>query len=143
MRLILFFCFGLLLFSCGEKVIEPPQNLIPKEKMVEIYHDLALLNAAKNNIEPLLEYKETTIMEYLYEKYDIDSVQLTESDLYYASVPLEYQEIYEKVDAILERRKNAMEGAAKKKNDSVRGARQKRRDSIKGPKAKAQDTIKD
>ena len=131
MRSLVLFGLGMLLLACGEKVVEKPENLIPKAKMVEIYHDLALLHAAEKNIEPILEYKDITIMDYLFEKHGIDSVQLVESDLYYASVPLEYQAIYEEVDAILERRKNAMEGITKKRNDSVRKARIKRKDSSK------------
>ncbi len=128
-------CLGLLLLACGEAVIDKPENLIPKEKMVEIFHDLALLKAGGDNLEPILEYKGITIMDYLFDKHGIDSVQFVESDLYYASVPLEYQAIYEEVDAILERRKNAMEGVTKKKNDSVRKARKQNRDSTNLSKA--------
>ncbi len=37
------------LFSCGEEVIEKPINLIPKEKMIDILYDLAIINAAKSS----------------------------------------------------------------------------------------------
>ncbi|MCL6267559.1 DUF4296 domain-containing protein [Flagellimonas myxillae] len=134
MKKVVFFCIGLWMVSCAEKVIEPPEKLISKDKMVEIYHDLALLKAAERNIEPILKHKGITIMEYLYDKHGIDSVQLTQSDLYYASVPLEYQAIYEEVNAILERRTKAMENATKQKNDSVRKTRKLMRDSTRGPR---------
>ncbi len=134
MRKFLLFLFGLLLLSCGEEIIKKPDNLIPKEKMVDIFYDLALLNAAEKNIKPILEHKETTVMEFLYQKHQIDSTQLAQSDLYYASVPLEYQSIYEQVHKILERKKDAMEQVSKKKNDSVRESRRKQRDSIKNTK---------
>lgn len=129
----------LLTLACGEEVIKKPENLIPKEKMVDILHDLAMLNAAENNIKSILEYKETTIMELIYQKYEIDSAQLATSDLYYASIPLEYQGIYEKIDARLERRKDAMQGRTKKRNDSVRSARKKKNDTLKTPKKPKQD----
>ena len=123
MKKLIIYVLGLLMLSCAEKVIEKPQNLIPKDKMVGIYHDLALYNAAKNNIEPMMDYKDISIMEHLYEKYGVDSVQLAASDLYYASVPLEYEEIYEKVEAILMEKKSSLELKNQRRNDSIRQIR--------------------
>ncbi|MEM9649817.1 MAG: DUF4296 domain-containing protein [Bacteroidota bacterium] len=139
MKRIIIFFLVLLFLSCGEEVVKKPENLIPKEEMVNILHDLALLKAAQNNIKPILEHKELTIMEFLYQKYQIDSARLAQSDLYYASVPLEYQAIYEEIDARLERRKKAMEGRTKKKNDSVREAGKRRKDSIKTARETKED----
>ena len=93
-------------------------------------HDLAVLNATKSSYKAALDNNGIDIMEFLYKKYQIDSVQFSQSDLYYASIPLEYQEIYEKVEAILERKKNAMEGKAQKRNDSIRKARERKNDSV-------------
>ncbi|MGX1928472.1 DUF4296 domain-containing protein [Flagellimonas sp. 2504JD4-2] len=128
-RGILFF-LGILLFSCNEKVVEEPENLIPKEKMVSILHDLALLNSTKSSYKAALEQNGVKIMDFLYEKYDIDSIQFAQSDLYYASIPLEYQSIYEKVEAILEKKAGDLEQITQKRNDSVRKAQEKKRDSI-------------
>lgn len=116
---------GVLALACSEKVVEKPENLIPKEKMVEILQDLAVLNAAKQHIKPILEHKEITIMDFLYKKHGIDSTQFVQSDLYYASVPLEYQAIYEKVDAQLERKKAVLEDASKNRNKSKRDTKKK------------------
>ena len=49
--------FILILASCGEKVIEEPNDLIAKEKMVDILYDLALINAAKSTNPKILEEK--------------------------------------------------------------------------------------
>lgn len=111
-------------------MVEEPENLIPKEKMTDILYDLAILNATKSSFSSVFEKTGIDIMEFLYEKYDIDSIQFAESDLYYASVPLEYQSIYEDIDARIERRKEAMEKATTRRNDSIREAQNKRRDSI-------------
>lgn len=110
--------------------MEEPENLIPKEKMESILYDLAILNSTKSAFSSVFDKTGIDIMEFLYNKYDIDSIQFAESDLYYASMPLEYQSIYEGVDAKIERRKVAMENATKKRNDSVREAQTKRRDSV-------------
>ncbi|MFC4220972.1 DUF4296 domain-containing protein [Flagellimonas marina] len=130
MKKAILFIFGLLFLACGEKVVEEPENLIPKEKMTDILYDLAILNATKSSFSSVFEKTGIDIMEFLYEKYDIDSIQFAESDLYYASVPLEYQSIYEDIDARIERRKEAMEKATTRRNDSIREAQNKRRDSI-------------
>lgn len=130
MKKAILIIFGLLFLACGEKVVEEPENLIPKEKMTDILYDLAILNATKSSFSSVFEKTGIDIMEFLYEKYDIDSIQFAESDLYYASVPLEYQSIYEDIDARIERRKEAMEKATTRRNDSIREAQNKRRDSI-------------
>lgn len=111
--------------------MEEPENLIPKEKMTEILHDLAILNAAKSAANRKFKDSGVDVMEFLYGKYDIDSAQFAQSDLYYASIPLEYQSIYEGVETMLQQRKDTLEAMEKRRNDSVRKANLKRSDSIK------------
>ncbi|MDC6385108.1 DUF4296 domain-containing protein [Flagellimonas taeanensis] len=134
MKKLLFLLVFLMVVSCAEKVVEEPDNLIPKEKMVDILHDLAILNATKTTIGAKLDESGIDIMEFLYQKYQIDSTQFSESDLYYASLPLEYQAIYTEVETRLDKRQKAMEEATEKKNDSIRKANEKRSDSIRSAK---------
>ncbi|GAB5474090.1 MAG: hypothetical protein Mars2KO_21890 [Maribacter sp.] len=98
--------------------MERPENLIPREEMVKILRDLAMLNAGrttnmgilqKNNVEPML---------YLYSKYGIDSAQFSKSDRYYASLPEEYERIYADVETLLESEKEEVE-ERKRVNDSL------------------------
>lgn len=110
----------IVLISCGEKVIEKPDNLIPEDKMTDILYDLALLNSAKNTNPAIFEKNNIEIMDFLYSKHGIDSTLFVTSDVYYASIPLEYQAIYKKVEAKLEKRKKSIEDAVKKVNDSVK-----------------------
>lgn len=134
MKKLLFLLVLLTVVSCAEKVVEEPDNLIPKEKMIDILHDLAILNATKTTIGAKLDESGIDIMEFLYKKYQIDSTQFSESDLYYASLPLEYQAIYTEVETRLDKRQKAMEEATEKKNDSIRKANEKRSDSIRSAK---------
>jgi hypothetical protein len=140
MKKAVFFFFGMLLLSCGEKVVEKPENLIPKEKMVDILHDLSLLNATKAAFGSKFKESGIDVMDFLYEKYEIDSVQFVESDLYYASIPLEYQSIYEKVEERIDNRKNIMENISKQKNDSIKKVQLRRRDSIKAKREENKPT---
>ncbi|MBS9462385.1 DUF4296 domain-containing protein [Flagellimonas sp. 389] len=141
MKKIIVFFLGLLFFSCGEKVVEKPENLIPKEKMIAILHDLAILKAATTSYKQLMESQGITTMEFLYEKHKIDSAQFSQSDLYYASIPLEYESIYESVSAKLEKRHKRLEDAKKKVNDSVKKANELKRDSIKNSRIKKDSIV--
>lgn len=108
----------LLFFSCAEKLIERPENLIPKEKMMDILRDLAILNAGRTTNVSILHNNEIEPMPYLYAKYGIDSTQFSDSDRYYASIPEEYEDIYKNVEARLEKEKEEIV-ALKKVNDSI------------------------
>ncbi|WP_339650762.1 DUF4296 domain-containing protein [uncultured Maribacter sp.] len=108
----------LLLFSCAEELIQKPENLIPQDKMVLIFKEMAIVNAAKgtnigklkdNGIEP------TT---YIFEKFEIDSAQFVDSDRYYASKPQLYETIYKDVETQLENQRILLE-AMKKEKDSL------------------------
>ncbi|WP_222981916.1 DUF4296 domain-containing protein [Flagellimonas meishanensis] len=127
---IVCFLLPFLLWNCAEKVMEKPENLIPKEKMVLILHDLAILEAAKSSFKSTWDQHGMETMEFLYKQYGIDSVQFAQSDLYYASVPLEYQSIYEQVDGMLEKKQKALEDLTKQRNDSIKEVNQAMRDSL-------------
>ncbi len=111
--------------------MEKPENLIQKEKMVLILYDLAILNAAKSAYTSSFEDDKIETMEFLYRKYGIDSVQFSQSDLYYASIPLEYQAIYERVNALLEKKQKMLEEENEQRTDSIRKANEKLEDSTK------------
>jgi len=132
MRLgIIFLSLFLLLVSCGEKVIDPPENLISQEKMTAILYDLAVLNGTKGTNPSILKNNNIELMPFIFEKYKIDSIQFAQSDLYYASVPLQYQAIYETVETRLTSEVETMEKETKRKRDSTVKASKQRRDSLK------------
>jgi len=130
MKKIVFALGFLMLLGCAEKVVDKPKNLIPKDKMIDILHDLALLNATRTTIGARMDDMGIETMEFLYNRYQIDSLQFSQSDLYYASRPLEYQAIYTAVEARLDERVKVLEEAAAIKSDSIRKATEKRQDSI-------------
>lgn len=133
--------FGAMLFlGCADQVVEKPKDLIPKEKMVDILHDLSLLNATRSTLGARMDQTGVEVMEFIYDRYDIDSLQFVKSDLYYASRPMEYQALYTEVDARLDARSKALEAAEKKRNDSIRAASDRRQDSI--AKSKVPDSLR-
>tara|TARA_R110000868_G_scaffold325809_2_gene586671 strand:+ start:3132 stop:3545 length:414 start_codon:yes stop_codon:yes gene_type:complete len=133
-RIIAFIFLLLLVSSCVEKIIKEPENLISKDKMTAIFYDLAIVTAAKNTNNEILEKNNIEAMNYIYTKHGIDSLQFIESDLYYASIPLVYKEIYENVEKKLKAEMKVMEDAKieKRKLDSIAKTKTlKKRDSIK------------
>lgn len=86
-----------LLVGCAEEVIKKPEDLIPREKMTNILYDISLLTSAKNTDRAVLFNHGIETMDYIYKKYDVDSVQFVKSDEYYASKPQEYQDIFESI----------------------------------------------
>lgn len=132
---IVFALFSLV--SCVEKLIEKPENLIPRDRMVVILEEMAILNGAKDNQANILVLKENGIepTEHLFQKYGIDSTIFVESDRYYASLPAEYVVMYEEIEASLTAKKEILD-AKKKINDSLkvlqRQKLQRKKDSLNG-----------
>lgn len=106
--------------SCNKKLIEKPEALIPKDKMVTILYDLAILTAAQNTNPAMLAEKDIKTMEFLYTKHGIDSIQFAQSDLYYASLPVEYEAIYKEIVALLEKDQKTIEEIRTKAPDDTK-----------------------
>lgn len=127
MVMVIFF----FVFSCKEKLIEPPEDLIPQSKMTEILYDLALINGLRSTNNTVLDQYEIETMPYLYEKYEIDSLQFVKSDEYYASVPAIYQTMYSTIKNRLDARIDEIDELRQQKTDSARSRTKKIRDSLK------------
>ena len=130
-----------LLFSCNEKVVEKPENLIPEDKMAAILYDISLLNASKIINESILNEYEIEPMEYIYTKYGIDSVQFVGSDTYYASIPTVYESIYTQVKDKLEEDEKGFEEERKQKQDSLIEAKEKSNPNLKKKPLKTKDSL--
>lgn len=110
--------FILFLSACTSNTIyKKPDDLIPKDQMVDLLTDMYLANAAKNiktkNLERNIDY-----MPLVYEKYAIDSLRFQKSNVYYMSRLDEYEAIYKKVEARLKKMLDTTR-ASKKAKDSL------------------------
>lgn len=106
-KLILLLLF--IVAACGTQMIDPPERLIEKEKFLDILFDLTLYNGIRNHTTPVFSTQELRIMPYLYSKYDFDSVQFFESNLYYASRGDLYLAMLDTVRARIERTEQLMD----------------------------------
>ncbi len=117
--------------------MDKPENLIPEAKMVEILNDLAIVNAARVTNVQVLRDNNITPMQYIFDKYSIDSLQFVESDRYYASIPELHEKIYVAVEEKLETEKERLtenkkvrDSLAQIEKNKAQNKRRRTRDSL-------------
>ncbi|MDH5414275.1 MAG: DUF4296 domain-containing protein [Flavobacteriaceae bacterium] len=95
----IFYIIFLLLFlgSCTSRTIyKKPENLIDKEQMIQIWTDIYIATAARSQKTIALE-KDKNYMPMVLKNHKIDSVQFSESNIYYTSRIDEYEKMFEEV----------------------------------------------
>ena len=87
----------LFLWSCTSRTIyKKPDNLIGKEQMIQIWTDIYIATAASSHKTISLE-KNKNYMPMVLKKHKIDSIQFSDSNLYYTSRIDEYEKMFEEV----------------------------------------------
>lgn len=131
---------ALVLCSCGKEIKpEKPKNLIPEKEFTEMLFDMFVINSAKGVNKKVMEENGLKPEAYVFEKYQIDSLQFAKSNEYYAYDSKKYAAILNKVKLNVENQKKVFEqqvkdaeAEQKRKQDSIRALNIKIRDSIKG-----------
>lgn len=141
MRHILLFATVILFISCGEKLVEQPENLINRDQMVLIVKDMTIINAAKVTNLKILKDNGIDPTAYVFNKYNVDSAQFVASDRYYASVPLEYESIYKEVESLLDQEKEVLKDL-KKINDSLEQLQRQEKNLLKEGGVESQKNTK-
>ncbi|MDY0088984.1 MAG: DUF4296 domain-containing protein [Flavobacteriaceae bacterium] len=119
MRELLYIIIGLVvLSSCRNSEIKKPDNLISKSKMEDIIYDLALLEAIQSTNPGILTNNHINPYTYVYNKYEIDSVQLAESNKYYALDIKGYGRMYDNVKMRIEGQKIVADSLLVKKDSA-------------------------
>ena len=103
MKQVIYIFFILIaLVSCTSRTIyKKPENLIGKEKMITIWTDLYIAMGAKSVKTKTLE-KDNNYIPLVLEKYKIDSIQFSKSNIYYTSRIEEYEKMFEEVQKRLD-----------------------------------------
>ena len=115
MRNFIPFFLLIVTISCNENTtLEKPENLIDVKTMEEILFDLSLMQSMQSNSYTSDKMKAYFSSEYIYIKHNIDSLQLSESEVYYSKTPKIYLEIHKKVLSRLNKVKDSMEEVSKK-----------------------------
>lgn len=97
MKRILFFGLIWIFWGCSNG-IDKPKKLIKEQKLQEILYDLAMLNATKNVDYSIFQNNFVDVENIIYKTHEIDSLQLAESMIYYATQPEVYRRIVEQIE---------------------------------------------
>ncbi|WP_373057722.1 DUF4296 domain-containing protein [Zunongwangia sp. H14] len=134
---ILFILISFFLLCACQNIerTERPDDLIGEDKMVDVLTELAILQSARNLNKNVLEEAGIHPEEYIYNKYDIDSLQFQNSNDYYTENFTEYEHIFTRVKDRLEKVKIV--------RDSIREEEVRVEDSIARLDSISRDSIKE
>lgn len=85
------------MFASCHSEMDKPQNLISEENMINIFYDLAIMDAMRSHNPLSLETRGLKPDSYVYAKYKIDSLQFANSNKYYAADIEKYKTMYSEV----------------------------------------------
>jgi len=137
MRLLILFFAAVVFLGCQDVPPVPkPDPFISKEKMIDIQYDIAIINAARGYGIQKLKRNGVDPDRYIFEKYDIDSVQYAENTAYHSQDIDNYKEIFAAVKVRIDTAysiASTTENELQRRKDSIRTAEVKerrRKDSI-------------
>ena len=131
MKYLIYIFVIVLCFGC-QNVERPkkPDNLISEGKMADIFYDVFILNSAKGINKKIIEANGVFPEDYVFEKYNIDSLQFALSNNYYAYNTKVYSSIMDEVKAKINAEKKVYE-ALKEAEFELERKEKRKRDSIK------------
>lgn len=98
-KIVLTVCVLFTVVACNRlKGPKKPDNLISKDKMVNILMDARIMASATASNRRIMQNHGVDMGNYVFDKHNIDSLQFVESNEYYAFYVNEYEEIYTKVE---------------------------------------------
>lgn len=123
-----FFFLSVFLMACtSNTIMKKPDDLIPKNQMVDLLTDMLIASGAENIKNADLE-RNVNYFPLVFEKYGIDSTRFKESNFYYTSQIDDFEKILKKVDERLKAMKEKIDGEIKLqdslKNDSLKNLRE-------------------
>jgi hypothetical protein len=115
--LIVLLCSG-----CQDvKYPEPPENLLPKEKFIQVLADAYVANASRSRSvnNRILRTNGVQLDSLLYNKHQVDSLSFAESNSYYASNLEVYTDIIVKVQKLLTEKKARVDSLSQPVNEKA------------------------
>ena len=130
-KLLFLFLLAVTFVACQDiEKSEKPENLISEDKMVDVITEISLLQSARNFSKRIYENTGIKGREYIFEKYDIDSVQFKHSNDFYADNYEVYQRIYDSVKNRFEKMKVELDTLQMQERRIKDSIAQAKRDSI-------------
>jgi len=96
------------LFVCSCTDTSKPENLISEDEIINILYDMNVLHSIRSNNYQIFNTYDIDPKEFIYNKYNIDSLQFVESHKYYIKDMDNYQKIIEKLIERAEKHKDSI-----------------------------------
>ncbi|CAD0003457.1 MULTISPECIES: DUF4296 domain-containing protein [Flavobacterium] len=131
--------------SCKKELVKEPAKLIAKEKMIDIIYDLSLLDAIKYQQPLSLDSVESNPKKFIFKKYKVDSLQFAQSNIYYAADYDNYKEMFDEINARLDKEKKVIEKKIKAEEKKAAKAKKiaEAKKAAEAKKKKLKETPKD
>jgi len=121
-----------LVLACGNKIAEKPEKLLSEKEMENILYDITLLQAIRSYTPSILNKNNVDAKNYVYRKYNIDSITLAQNHKYYASDLEKYEELQKRVSERLEKERDKWQkGTKADKKTTKKSLKSKSSTSIK------------
>lgn len=119
-------------FGC-QNVEQPerPENLIPKDKMVDILMETYLLNAARSVDNKSIITKGIKMDSLIYRNFGVDSLQFAKSNAFYATDVNTYMSIFQEVETRLDVMRKKMDSLWERERDIKDSIRKKSKENQK------------
>ena len=118
--------------ACKKNIVPKPDKFLDEKQMENLLYDLAVLESMKVSQVQKLDSLQFNSQQFIYKKYQIDSISLAQNMVYYASFPKEYDTIVKKVEKRIKLQRDSIDKVINTPKD-VKKEEQLKEELIKEP----------
>lgn len=107
-KIIYIFALLLIVVACKKNIVPKPDKFLDEKQMENMLYDLAVLESMKVSQAQMLDSLQFNSQQFIYKKYQLDSLSLAQNMVYYASLPKDYDRIVRKVEEKLKKQRDSI-----------------------------------
>ena len=107
-KIIYIFALLLIVVACKKNIVPKPNKFLDEKQMESLLYDLAVLESMKVSQAQMLDSLQFNSQQFIYKKYQLDSVSIAQNMVYYASLPKDYDRIVKKVEEKLKKQRDSI-----------------------------------
>lgn len=107
-KIIYIFALLLIVVACKRNIVPKPDKFLDEKQMESLLYDLAVLESMKVSQAQMLDSLQFNSQQFIYKKYQLDSLSLAQNMVYYASLPKDYDRIVKKVEEKLKKQRDSI-----------------------------------
>ena len=107
-KIIYIFALLLIVVACKKNIVPKPDKFLDEKQMESLLYDLAVLESMKVSQAQMLDSLQFNPQQFIYKKYQLDSLSLAQNMVYYASLPKDYDRIVKKVEEKLKKQRDSI-----------------------------------